>query len=327
MSKRIILTGGAGFIGSQYLRHLNEQDFTNIIIFDDITPEKLKNINNYQFEDYLDKDFLLTYLETCTSDDFIVHLGADSSTVCKDKQIIEDNAEFTCELINVCIEKHLPLIYASSASVYGHKTDKSYQPLNLYAFSKMLTDKYVEKILESKENTAPIIGLRFFNVIDCGKGHLAEVHKGGQASVVYNWWKEFQQAKQRGQIRPDLKIFEGVNKRDFISVEDICNIIDYFIVTQKSGIYDVGTGYAHDFQEIADIMKERYKCNFFKVPLPQELKDQYQTFTQANCWDLHDYRMARHDKNDFTDFKQMINEYLDKLDRSTNESNKNKTST
>lgn len=318
LDKQIVITGAAGFIGSQLLRYLNERGYSNITIFDDITAEKLKNINQYKFFDYLDKDYLLEFVERMDAGSILLHLGGNSNTTCRDKSILEENSELTSELINICQRKSIKMIYASSASVYGNKKDGSYQPLNLYAFSKMLIDKYVESLhlADVWPSERPLlVGLRFFNVVDCGKGHIAEAHKGGQASVVYNWWKEWRTINDRGQIRPDLKIFRGENLRDFVSVEDVCSIIEHFMNASSvySGIYDVGSGEARNFWDIANIFKKRFNCNFIPSDIPKELKQQYQTYTCAN---LEKLRKSGYDKK-FTKLENFVNEYIDKLEKNS----------
>jgi ADP-L-glycero-D-manno-heptose 6-epimerase len=292
---------------------MNKNDIRDIVVIDDLTHEKLKNINDLVFKDYLDKEcFFEAYGELLTKEDVIIMMGANSSTLCKDKNIMHENYEYMQDVINLCIKYNTPIIYASSASVYGNRQDGGYQPLNLYAFSKMMVDKFVIETLEEKHHplehklSIPFIaGLRFHNVYG-GRG---EAHKNNQASVIYNWHKQIKTSAYKG-----ITLFKGENKRDFVYIEDILDIIDFFCknrhVPFKSGIYDVGSGEARDFADIANYMSERYERSISLEEMSLDLKEQYQFHTKANLDKLRKFGF----KKDMTTLDDGLRKYLDYLD-------------
>lgn len=309
--KKILLTGGTGFIGSNLLKTLNAIGEEEIFVFDSMAPAKVKNINKSKFFDYLDHRELLTFAshKSLIKDfDLIVHLGATSSTVCTDKQILENNYQLTKDLISIAIENKIPIIYASSMSVYGltqtPENQGTIEPLNMYAMSKSLTDNIVLRALaQDVHKVLPmIVGLRFANVYGP-----QESHKGPQASVIYNWYQQF---KKKGW----WDIFEGINQRDFVHVNDIVKCILWFmnnIDSKKSGIYDLGTGSTSDFANVSNIMMDHLHSNEKPkvVPIPDSLKGQYQTFTRA---DLAPLRAIGYDEP-FTDLKTGVASYVDYL--------------
>ena len=196
----------------------------------------------------------------------IYHLGAISDTTCMDiSKLFTYNVEFTSLLMNRAIDYNIPITYASSASVYGNSVVYEYNPLNLYALSKLNIDLWVESNLDQFNN---IVGLRFYNVY--GKD---EESKEDQSSAVY---KFIQQAKNNGIIQ----IFEGSKKfyRDFIWVEDV---IDCMLTPMPSGIYDVGTGEQTSFFELAADVAFKYQARMENISFPDHLKGKYQTYTIA----------------------------------------------
>ena len=266
----ILITGYKGFIGQNLVAKMLESRYTknDLVLIDLKDGDVFKSLENVDFRN-INK---------------IVHLGAISDTTETDvKKIMLYNVVFTLELFKKAKEFQIPIIYASSASVYGNTTDFSYNPLNLYADSKMLVDTYVTSHIAEFLH---IVGLRFFNVY----GNMEE-HKKSQASPVTQFTL---QAKGNGII----KVFEGSEnyKRDFVSVDDVIDCI--FLSDEKeSGIYDVGTSAQTSFLEVAYIIADRYHCNITEIEFPSKLKGKYQYSTISRC---------HFDKKFFT-----INEWLE----------------
>jgi ADP-L-glycero-D-manno-heptose 6-epimerase len=289
VSDLIIVTGGAGFIGSNIIKKLNEEGIKDILVIDNLKNfEKHKNLNKLDFLDFIDKENFIQNLENYKSLklDTIFHQGACSNTMEYDgKYMMENNYEYSKNLLNFAIENNVRFIYASSASVYGNGENGFYEskeyeyPLNIYAFSKYLFDNYVRNIIN--DVSIQIVGLRYFNVYGP-----QENHKGKMASVIYHF---------HNQILEDgkIKLFEGSEnfKRDFIYVKDVVNVNMFFFKNQeKRGIFNCGTGKAINFLDIANIMKELYEkeIEIEYIPFPEQLKGKYQTFTQADLTNLKD---------------------------------------
>jgi ADP-L-glycero-D-manno-heptose 6-epimerase len=308
----IIVTGGAGFIGSNLIRGLNRISEKNILVVDDLTNgEKHMNLNSLSFSDYMDKGRLLQSLRDSKhgSIEAVFHEGACTDTMESDgSYMLENNYEYSKILLNYCLDNRIPFIYASSASVYGDgvngfkETASCEFPLNIYAFSKFLFDRYVRTIMP--EVKSQVAGLRYFNVYGP-----QESHKGKMASVINHFHNEI---KSEGR----MKLFEGSNNfsRDFIYVDDIVDInLHFFSNPSISGIYNCGTGRAESFLRIAEIMKE---CNpgsrIDFIPFPPELKGKYQAYTQA---DLTLLRRSGYSK-EFTAIENGVALYAGILNRS-----------
>lgn len=283
----IFVTGGAGFIGSNLVRHLNQAGYKHVQVIDSFTNlAKFKNLRGLDFafanKDDFKQDLMFLPQEpdedgvTGPDPDIVFHLGAISSTTHKDgRQLMAENYDFSRDLIFYCLVRGVPIQYASSASVYGNETEGREWPLNGYAFSKWMIDQYVREWLSGEEVKSPLIGLRYFNVYGPG-----EAHKGKQSSVIYHWYK---QAMEHGKIT----VFEDEACRDFIHVDDVCKIHLWLMDNPKSGIIDVGTGQKVSFDVLAEIVEEWFfnrgkKIEIEYVPMPEELKDQYQYDTCAD---------------------------------------------
>lgn len=306
----IIVTGGAGFIGSNIVKGLNNRGIDNILIVDNLTnAEKHKNLNKINFNDYIDKnDFNVEEFLKNNKVEAIFHQGASSNTMETDgKYMMKNNYEYTKNIFNACQKYNVRMLYASSASVYGNgdkgfvEKEECEYPLNVYAFSKYQFDRYLNRNFSSA--VSQVVGLRYFNVYGP-----QENHKGKMASVAFH---SFNQVK-RGEA---IKLFEGSEnfKRDFIHVDDVVSVNMFFFENpDKSGIFNCGTGRAESFCRIADAVLEKYKdAKVEYIPFPENLVGKYQTFTQS---DISKLREAGYNK-EFIDLKSGTLKYLDVLEK------------
>lgn len=288
----IVVTGGAGFIGSNLVKKLNLLGYENILVVDDLTDgTKFTNIADCTILDYMDKDVFLHKIRAeemfAESIDVIFHQGACSNTTeWNGKYVMENNYEYSKILLNYCVHNYIPFIYASSASVYGD--NKVFQeniqyekPLNVYGYSKFLFDQYVRRNMPQFKNQ--VVGLRYFNVYGP-----REQHKGKMASVAYHL---NQQLQQNGKI----KLFvgsdgfaDGEQRRDFIYVADVVDVIIWFWKNQdKTGIFNLGTGKSASFNDVAKaVINYHGKGEIEYIPFPKELEGRYQSYTQADMANL-----------------------------------------
>lgn len=310
----IIVTGGGGFIGSNLIKHLNRKGIDDIVVFDSLdggNPEQFKNLLNIDFTGFYPSDSVLNYIENNYSSEeknisHIIHLGACSDTTATDfNMVMGKNYEYTMDLYELAIELNIPMIYASSASVYGNgdngfkEVRQCEHPLNIYAFSKYLSDRHI--LNDMHLHDTQIVGLRFFNVYGP-----QEHHKGAMASVISHFFK---QAKNKGEVNP----FEGSDEflRDFIYVEDVCNMISFFMDNpQSKGVFNCGTGQARSFLDIANIVAKRYNVDVKPIPFPEHLKGKYQKFTKSDNTKI----LSTGFPNNFTSLEDGVNKYLDILE-------------
>lgn len=300
----IIVTGGAGFIGSNIVYKLNQRGIYDIIIVDSLkNSAKQRNLNALKFVDFIDKEDFLIHLNSFKKISVIFHNGACSNTMETDgKYIMKNNYEYSKELLSYCVNNKTRFIYASSASVYGNglkgfrEENECEYPLNVYAFSKYIFDQYVRNNW-NKINTQ-VVGLRYFNVYG-----QQENHKGKMASVINHFHNEI---KNEGK----MKLFEGSDGflRDFIYVDDVVDVNLFFFDNPSiKGIFNCGTGKAESFLKIAEIMKSLYEDSKIEfVPFPDALKGKYQAFTQA---DLTNLRKAGY-KKEFTSLEEGVKKYV-----------------
>lgn len=263
----ILVTGAAGFIGSNFVKYLNDLNITDICVSDYLTNGKqFINLKNLKFTNFVTPDKvdngLLKYVKK------VFHFGAISNTTeWNGELVLERNYNYTVELISRCIALNIPVSYSSSASVYGNNDG----PLNLYAYSKWLVDEWVREKLVSN-NKLKIQGFRYFNVYGPN-----EWHKGNQASPFYHFE---QQALETGEIR----IFEGSDnfKRDFVPVDRVCKIQYALSNVNESGIYDLGMGQQLSFRSVANIIAAKTDATIVEISFPENLKECYQFNTIAD---------------------------------------------
>jgi ADP-L-glycero-D-manno-heptose 6-epimerase len=311
----IIVTGGAGFIGSNLVHALNAGGRDDIVIVDDLTDgKKFTNISNAQIADYLDiEEFRRAFTAGRFPFDVVdrvYHLGACSATTEWNGRLMLDvNFAYSRDLLNCCANHAIPFIYASSAAVYGVSTEfseiaENEQPLNVYAYSKILFDRYVRRKIP--ELGTQVVGLRYFNVYGP-----REQHKGSMASVAFHLNR---QLLDSGRIR----LFEGSHgrangeqRRDFIHVDDAVRTTLWFENTPAcSGIFNCGTGQAQTFNELAQaVLAWHGRGTIEYIPFPGELASAYQSFTVA---DLDKLRDAGCDI-DFIPLNTGVSRYLDWL--------------
>ena len=291
----IIVTGGAGFIGSCVVRSLNEAGRSDIVIVDNISEtDKWMNMRNKKYIKYVHKSRFLEELPTYENVEAIVHMGAQSSTTERDFDYLwENNFEYTKALWNYCAEKHISFIYASSAATYGDGSlgfnDRmdidQLLPLNGYGYSKQLFDQWVKH--QAKIFPAQHCGLKFFNVYGPN-----EYFKGSMASMVFHG---FNQIKETGKVKlfkscnPNYK--DGGQLRDFVYVKDICKVIMWLLVNKHvSGLFNVGTGRAQSFAELAEATFHALELepNIEYIDMPEKLRGKYQYYTKAEMSRLYD---------------------------------------
>ncbi|MCD6407422.1 ADP-glyceromanno-heptose 6-epimerase [bacterium] len=313
---KIILTGGAGFIGSCFLWKLNKEGIEDIFVVDHLNERKEKNLKNKKFSDYFEKGEFLRLIEKDKIErvDAVIHLGACTSTVETNAEyIIENNYIYSKILAEWCLRNNIRFIYASSAATYGDgengfsdedEITLKLKPLNLYGISKHLFDLWVV----SNKLTGKFVGLKFFNVYGPN-----EYHKGEMRSIVA---KAYDEIVKTGKIklfksyRKNIK--DGEQKRDFISVFDVINVIFFFMKNPTvSGIFNVGTGKARSFNEVANIIFSILgKTPLIEyVEMPERIKRQYQYFTEARVEKL---RKAGYTEN-FSSLEEGIKSYIEFL--------------
>ncbi|WP_116474829.1 ADP-glyceromanno-heptose 6-epimerase [Zobellella maritima] len=291
----IIVTGGAGFIGSNLVKNLNDQGRKDVVVIDDLTDgTKFVNLVDLDIADYLDKEeFIARIVSGDEFDDWggievIFHEGACSATTEWDgKFMMENNYEYSKDLLHYCLEREIPFIYASSAATYGGRNDNFIeepqyeQPLNVYGYSKQLFDQYVRRLLP--EANSQVVGLKYFNVYGP-----REQHKGSMASVAFHLNTQLLEGKNPRLFEGCDGFPDGGQMRDFIYVEDVCKVNLWFWQNpQVSGIYNCGTGRAEPFQQVADaVIKHHGKGQVEYIPFPEHLKGRYQSYTQADLTKL-----------------------------------------
>lgn len=294
----IIVTGGAGFIGSNIVKTLNQQGRTDIIIVDDLSDgQKFRNIVDCDIADYWDKDNFLNRIQTKNglplNIEVIFHEGACSSTTEWDgKFMMQNNYEFSKTLLHFCLEHSIAFIYASSAATYGGSAQftesrEFEKPLNVYGYSKWQFDQYVRNLNLDKKTQ--VVGLRYFNVYGP-----REQHKGSMASVAFHLHNQLLKGENPKLFAGCDGYPDGGQLRDFIYVDDIVAVnLWLFAHPDIHGIFNVGTGKAQSFKDVANAVIDFHQTGEIKyIPFPDHLKGSYQSFTEA---DMHKLRAAGYD--------------------------------
>ncbi|MEW6074507.1 MAG: ADP-glyceromanno-heptose 6-epimerase [Planctomycetota bacterium] len=276
-----VVTGGAGFIGSNLVRGLNRRGITDILVVDDLADgSKHRGLAALEFHDYVDyRDFIArpaAYVGTNLA--AILHQGACSDTMVHDGRfMLEANYEYSKRLLAFALGR-CPFLYASSAAVYGdgaggfREEPAAERPLNVYGFSKLLFDRWVRRTAAAPPT--PVVGLRYFNVYGP-----QENHKGRMASVIFRF---------HGQIREKgrLEIFAGSGdfRRDFLHVDDAVAVNLFFLDHPRaSGVFNCGTGRAESFLDLARETARHYEgVEIVEVPFPAALQGKYQAYTRAD---------------------------------------------
>ncbi len=301
----IVVTGAAGFIGSNLVYGLNKAGYDNLILVDDLNGAKERNIKGLKYQEIIGIEEFLEKHQDYKNLTAILHQGACADTTeSRPDYILRQNTGYTFALFNHAQELEIPFIFASSAAVYGNG-DNGFReeadceaPLNLYGESKLLFDQFLRRAINRPEGLkSTATGFRYFNVYGP-----QENHKGRMASVPFHL---FNQAKENAR----LKIFEGSDgfKRDFISVEDIVKVNLHFLENPHTGIFNVGTGQARSFKEMAEVISNELPGTEIEfIPFPDDLKGKYQEFTEADLSHLREAGYAQ----EFMTLESGLKDYL-----------------
>jgi ADP-L-glycero-D-manno-heptose 6-epimerase len=312
----IVVTGAAGFIGSCMVEKLNQQGFFELILVDDFSQERKKaNYDNKKFKDLVDRnDFPVWLNDNHKLVEFVYHIGARTDTTEFDVAIFDElNLNYTKSLWEICSKNSIPFVYASSAATYGlgelgykddHALPFELKPLNPYGESKNDFDIWA---LKQEKHPYFWAGFKFFNVYGPN-----EYHKGRMASVI---WHAYNQITSTGAV----KLFQSHNPnyqngeqlRDFIYVKDVVEVLFFMLNNRKvenSGLYNLGTGKARSFNDLAQSTFGAVKLEpaISYVPTPKDIRDKYQYFTEAEMSKLKSIGYT----NEFTSLEKGVEDYV-----------------
>jgi ADP-L-glycero-D-manno-heptose 6-epimerase len=322
----ILVTGAVGFIGSNLVHALNQRAGAQVFAVDNLSaPAKFVNVVDAEIADYMQKQ---DFLERLQKGEFkgkfsaVFHQGACSDTMEHDGHyMMQNNFRYSIALFDYCQQERIPFIYASSAAVYGGgqvfvEQRQNERPLNIYGYSKFLFDQYVRQFWAANGKAgAPVVGMRYFNVYGP-----RESHKGRMASVPLHQYRQFLDNGKVQLFGAYDGYASGEQKRDFVYIDDVVDVNLHFLDTSSNGIYNVGTGRAQPFNDIATAVVNslskpatplstaqlvEHKLLDY-VAFPDALKGKYQSFTQA---DIGNLRQSGYDKP-FKDVQAGVTAYM-----------------
>ncbi|XXQ68637.1 ADP-glyceromanno-heptose 6-epimerase [Neisseriaceae bacterium B1] len=325
----IIVTGAAGFVGSNIVKALNQRGIRDIVAVDNLTNgNKFKNLADCDIAHYLDKHEFIRQVREHQFPYYdiqaVFHEGACSDTMNHDgRYMMDNNYQYTLDLLDWCQDERIPFLYASSAAVYGkgdvfREERELEQPLNVYGYSKFLFDQVVRERMK-QGLTAQVVGFRYFNVYG-----MREQHKARMASVAFHHFHQYREQGYVNLFGSYENYGNGEHSRDFVSVEDVVKVNLYFLDNpEKSGIFNLGTGRSQPFNDLAAATVNACRAAEGKAKLslnelveqglvryiefPDALKGKYQSFTQA---DISALRGAGY-TGEFYTVEQGVERYVD----------------
>jgi ADP-L-glycero-D-manno-heptose 6-epimerase len=310
----IIVTGAAGFIGSNLVKKLNDEGHQNLILVDDFSrDDKNKNLEGKAYKEQIDREVFIDWFgENANNVNFIFHLGARTDTTEFNKAIFDHlNLNYSKEIWKICARHSIPLIYASSGATYGggelgykdnHELPFKLKPLNPYGESKNDFDKWV---LQQEKHPNFWAGVKFFNVYGPN-----EYHKGRMASVIFHAYNQIKETGKMKLFRSHRKDYEdGEQLRDFIYVKDVIDVLNFFMNKQpKNGLFNIGQGKARTFNDLVNntFNSMNVSGNIEYIDTPEDIRDKYQYFTEA---DIEKLRSAGYNKS-FHTLEKGIEDYV-----------------